>query len=168
MRSTGATSVNLPGWRDLYLTARSNLEWIAAALVAGTLTNWRGLVGARFASNEWSVGDFYSAVFDWSSIQAAFLFGVYAFFLSRSEPFIQAIAGSQPFRQLREYVVRTLYLSMTLTVLSLPFLIAAPPISPDGNGLGYVVFCGLSSLLTFTFFSFLKVIRVFGKIERRS
>lgn len=168
MQSTVATSVTLPRGRDLWLATRANLDWIAAALAAATLYIWRAPIAASFAPGQWDLGAFYSAVFDWASIQAAFLFGVYAFFLSRSEPFIQAIAPSPAFKLLRQYVVRTLYLSISLSVLSLPFLISPVAMSGDGNDLGFGIFWALSVLLTYTFFCFLKVIRVFGKIERRS
>lgn len=168
MRSIAATSVPLPGWRDLWRAARANLDWIASATAGATLYIWRNPLSEGFVSKRWDLGDYYSALFDWSSVQAAFLFGVYAFFLSRSEPFIQAIAGSAAFRELRLYVVRTLYLSMSLSVLSLPFLVAPVAIERGGNGIGYAIFLGLSALLTYTFFCFLKVVRVFGKIERRS
>lgn len=168
MRSIAATSVPLPGWRDLWRVARANLDWLAASAASVTLYIWRDPLSQGFASKRWDLGAYYSALFDWSSVQAAFLFGVYAFFLSRSEPFIQAIAGSSAFRDLRLYVVRTLYLSMSLSVLSLPSLVAPVAIEKGGSGVGYAIFLGLSALLTYTFFCFLKVIRVFGKIERRS
>lgn len=168
MRSIGSIFVNLPAWRDLWIAGRSNLEWIATGLCGATMLNWRVEIAQRFASKEWDAGAFCAAVFDWSSIQAAFLFGIYAFFLSRSEPFIQAIAGSPAFKSLRRYVVRTLYLSMMLTIASLPFLIATPVVQADAGGFGFFIMWILSVLFIFTFFSFLKVIRVFGKIERRS
>src|SRR5690554_950400 len=114
MDSTGAISVPLPRGKDLWLTARATLVWLAATFMGATLFNWRAPVAAAFASKEWDLGAFYAAVFNWGSIQGAFLFGVYAFFLSRSEPFIQAIAPSPAFKELRRYVVRTLYLSMAL------------------------------------------------------
>lgn len=164
MANIGGISVQLPGWRDLYKTARSNLEWIAAAIAASLTLIWHEKIIANFASNAWNLGAFYSAVFDWSSIQAAFLFGVYAFFLSRSESFLKAVASSPFFPSLRRYVIKTLYLSMTLTVCSLPMLVAPLDVSTQ---LGYGALTLLFTLGVFTFFCFLKVIRVFGKIERR-
>jgi len=127
--------------------------------------NWHDLIVEKFQNKSWDIGAYYSAIFDWSSIQAAFLFGVYAFFLSRSEPFLQAIGGTPVFKQLRQYVVRSLYLSLTLSVLTLPVLVS-PPEMKSGNLIGFIVFWFLSTLLTYTFFCFLKVVRVFGKIER--
>lgn len=168
MHSTAVTSVQLPRGRDLWLAARANLDWLAASLAGASLYIWRAEIAGPFAAKEWDLAGFYSAAFDWSSIQAAFLFGVYAFFLSRSEPFIQAIAPSPAFKMLRRYVVRTLYLTMALSVVSLPLLVAPPAMDATGNGFGFAVFWGLSVLLTYTFFCFIKVIRVFGKIERRS
>lgn len=167
MHSIGLTSVNLPGSRKAGLWLRANLEVLSGVAVGLAAFLWRQPIAEKFTSKAWDIGAFYSAVFDWSSIQAAFLFGVYAFFLSRSEPFIQAIAGSSAFKMLRRYVVRTLYLSMALTVISLP-MVVSPLGVESGNTLGFAVLWVIMVLLTYTFLCFLKVIRVFGKIERRS
>lgn len=163
MRNTEAISVTLPGWRDLYLVARQKLEWIATIVVAVHGVIWRDQITLKFVAKDWDLGAFYSAAFDWSSIQTAFLFGVYAFFLGRSEAFLKAVSSSPFFPMLRQFVVRSLYLSMALTVLSLPFLVAPPPIQ---ELMGYAVFLVISCLFVFTFFCFIKVIRVFGMIER--
>jgi len=168
MSNTAVISVNLPEWRNLWRPVRNRLEWIAST-VAGVLIVWQQqAIAANFNSKDWDLGAFYSAVFDWSSIQGAFIFGVYAFFLSRSEPFIQAISSSRAFKMLRRYVVRTLYLTLILTVISLPMVVS--PLAMNGGRLsaGFIVFTFQSTLAVYTFFCFLKVIRVFGKIERRS
>lgn len=156
--------MTLPGWRDLYISARKNLDWLAGAVALFQTIFWRELITQGFASKQWNLDAFYSAAFDWSSIQAAFLFGVYAFFLSSSEPFLKAVASSPFFPDLRKYVARTLYLSMSVTVLSLPMLVAPPDIE---STIGYAAFAGLLALIVYTFFCFLRVIRVFRKIERR-
>lgn len=164
MQDTGTIFVPLPEKRDLIKAARANLEWIAAGLGGATILNWRDVIIENFTSKTWNLGAYLSAIFDWSSIQAAFIFGVYAFFLSRSEPFLQAISGTPAFASLRRYVLRTLYLSMALTVGSLPLLVGTPDVK---SSIGFVAVWFLTVLLIFTFFSFLKVIRVFGKIDRR-
>ena len=168
MQSTRLTFVPLPGGRDLVKWLRANLEWLVAVAVGGMLFAYRFKVSAMFAEKTWNLGAFYAALFDWASIQGAFLFGVYAFFLSRSEPFIQAIAGSQAFRLLRRFVVRTLYLSLALSVLTLPMLVAPIELEKGRIDVGFGAFCFLSILTAYTFMCFTKVIRVFGKIERRS
>lgn len=167
MHTIGLISVNLPGWRDATRWLRANLEWLGALGVATAGLYWRADVTEQFTSKAWDLGAYYSAIFDWASIQAAFLFGVYAFFLSRSEPFIEAIAGSAAFKLLRRYVVRTLYLSMALSVASLPMVIAPADVATGNTG-GFFAVWSLTVLLSYTFLCFLKVIRVFGKIERRS
>jgi hypothetical protein len=164
MDNIGAISVQLPGWRNLYNAARGNLEWIAAIVAVVEVLLWRDWITASFRSEAWDLGALYAAIFDWSSIQAAFLFGIYAFFLSRTEAFLKAVTSSPFFPSLRRYVVRTLYLSMLLTVLSLPMLVAPLDIETQA---GYIVLAALCGLTVFTFFCFLRVIRVFGKIERK-
>lgn len=164
MDNTEAISVQLPGWRNLYNAARSNLEWIAAIVAVVEIVLWREWITGKFISEAWELGALYAAIFDWSSIQAAFLFGIYAFFLSRTESFLKAVASSPFFPSLRRYVVRTLYLSMLLTVLSLPMLVAPLNVATIAGFAVLTILCGLT---VFTFFCFLRVIRVFGKIERK-
>lgn len=168
MSNTVAISVNLPEWRSLWKPVRNRLEWIAAGLAGVGIISQRDRIVGRFVEGVWDLGAFYSAIFDWASIQGAFIFGVYAFFLSRSEPFIQAIAPSPAFKMLRSYVVRTLYLTLILTVAALPMVVSPWRMTGDGFSGGFAVFLLQSMLAVYTFFCFLKVIRVFGKIERRS
>jgi hypothetical protein len=112
----------------------------SANLTVGLIIKERAYVTASFASGRWDMPAFYAAVFDWSSIQAAFLFSVFAFFLSRSEPFIQAISNTVPFRALRAYVLKSLILSLGLTLASLPLLISTPVVV-SGNyiNLGFLL-----------------------------
>lgn len=165
MDNTEVTFVPLPGWRDLYLVTRRHFEWLAAVAWAITSLVWREEITGNFKSKAWDLSSFYAATFDWSSIQAALLFGIYAFFMSRTEPLLRAVASSSFFKLLRRYLIRTLYLSMSLTVATLPMLVSPADIE---SAAGYSIFSAISALLVFTFFSFLKVVRVFSKIERGS
>jgi hypothetical protein len=155
-----------PGLADLGLFARRNAERIAVVGCLGVTLWWRPEIADHFHKGDWNLGAFYVAVFNWSALQGAFLFAVYAFFLARSEPFIQAVAGSEPFNELRKYVLRTLRLTMGLSVASLPMLVAPYPVQGVHWDWGYFVFVAFALVLTHTFFCFLKVIRVFGKLER--
>ena len=168
MRSIELTSVNLPELPKIGRWFRARFELMGALSAGAAIFSWREEIVAKFASKAWDLGAYYSAIFDWSSIQAAFLFGVYAFFLSRSEPFIQAIAGSTGFKLLGRYVVRTLYLSMALTVVALPMLVSPLDAGTSWKSAGFVMMWFQSTLLAYTFLCFVKVVRVFGKIERRS
>lgn len=166
MTSIATTSLGPPVVLDAYRVVRRNLEKIAACITLVAALWWRPEATRNFASDRWDLGAFYSAVFDWSSIQGAFLFGVYAFFLSRSEPFIRAIEGSPVFQDLRRYIVRTLFLTLGLTVASLPLLVAPPGITGGVWDWGYYLFTAFAVMLAYTFCCFLKIIRVFGKIDR--
>lgn len=168
MQSIGLISVNLPEWHKGAKWLRANLEWIGAVGVGVAAIVWRNEIVTMFADKTWELGAYLSAVFNWSSLQGALLFGVYAFFLSRSEPFIQAIASSPAFRLLRRYVLRTLYLSMILSAMVLPMLVAPTSMKKGEIGLSFGHLWLSTVLLTYTVLCFLKVVRVFGKIERRS
>jgi hypothetical protein len=166
MISIAITSKGNMGLNAIYFWLRRNMEWLTTLGVGGVIVRNREWIGSQFANEVWKIDAFYSAVFDWSSIQAAFLFSVYAFFLSRSEPFIKAIATTSSFRALRSYVLRTLALAMGLTVLSLPLVVAPMGIkSGSPCDIGFVIFCLTMLALSYTFMCFVKVIRVFGKLE---
>ena len=166
MLSIANTSHRFPVRSDAYLWVRRNLEWLIAAAVFAVIGFQRDYISTQFAESNWSASNYYSAVFGWASIQGAFLFSVYAFFLSRSEPFIKAIAQTEPFRALRRYVLRALWLSLVLTLVTLPLLVGTPPISYwYGLTGGFAVFWFVSIWLAYTFMCFVKVIRVFRKLE---
>lgn len=147
--------------------ARRNLERIAAVVTMAAIVWARASITESFASQAWNIDNFYSAVFNWASVQGAFLFGFYAFFLARSEPFIQAVAASPVFEELRDYVRKIMYLTLFLTAAVLPATIAIPKMAAyDYLSPAFLSFACFATALSYTFFAFLKVIRVFGKLER--
>lgn len=154
---------------EIYRLFRRNLEWLMPSGVGAILLWKQSTISARFMSGSWDINSFYSAVFDWSSIQAAFLFSVFAYFLSRSEPFIEAVSDTKPFHELRRYVLRSLSLSILLSLASLPLLVSSPTFEANSHSdVGYIVFCIIAIFLSYTFMCFLKVVRVFNKLERTS
>lgn len=150
----------------LFKFIRKNIEFILSIFVFLTIIHFRLEISEKFVKNLWNLDTLYSSVFDWSSIQSAFLFSIYAFFLSRSEPFIQAVSKTQPFKMLRRYVLRSLWLSLGLTIITLPLAVSPPEItSSRALDWGFLVFLFVSVLMTYTFMCFVKVIRVFRKLE---
>lgn len=169
MVSIAITFDGSPVRREIYRWLRRNLEWLIGLGVATLIFLQRHEIAAQFSSKAWKIEAFYAAVFDWSSIQSAFLFSIYAFFLSRSEPFIQAIAKTQPFRELRSYILRALSFTMVLTLFSLPLLVTPPDIAVAAvNDVGFMLFSVTMVALAYTFMCFVKVIRVFRKLEKIS
>ena len=150
----------------IYRHFRQHIESIAALCTVALIVWQRAAITSRFATAVWSLKDFYSAAFAWTSIQAGFSFGAYAFFLSRTEPFLQAISGSPMFMELRAYVRRTLYMTMALSGAIVPLLVATPKIEAGSYfKAGFLLFSAFSVALVYTVFCLLKVIRVFGKLE---
>ncbi len=156
-------------WREIYIWFRRNLDWLVPLIAMAIMVYKRGVITSSFANDIWDLEGFYAAVFDWSSIQSAFLFSVFAFFLARSEPFIQAISNTTTFRALRKYVLRSLILSMLLTLLSFPLLINTPDmVSNEYLNFGFCIFIFVMTFLCYTFMCFIKVVRVFYKLEKNS
>ena len=150
-----------------YLWIRRNLEWLAPMCVASSLVYNHDYIALQFINKIWKIDSFYSAMFDWSSIQSAFLFGIYAFFLSKSEPFLNAISQTKKFKQLRSYIMKSLILTMLLTLISLPLLVYPVEITRETTwDLGFCIFFFILIYFSYAFFSFIKVVRVFAKIEK--
>ena len=168
MRSTNSTYASHWEFSDLYAWARRHFPILAVVVVAAALIFWSEVIATAFATERWNLQAFYAALFDWSSIQGAFLFGVYAFVLARSEPFIRAVAKTRAFDQARQYVRVSVYLSLGLTVLCIPMLISPLAMKPEQTlyGAGFVVFFGYALFGTYLLARFLKVLRVFRTLER--
>ncbi|MGB3721327.1 MAG: hypothetical protein WA979_00730 [Pacificimonas sp.] len=145
---------------------RRNLERIGGATAFALPFVFRSDLAAKFQSEAWNLAAFYAAIFDWSSIQSAFLFGIYAFVLSRSEPFIRAISDNSVFEELRTYVRRALYLTLALTLITIPLVVSSPSPDPSWTDYGLWIVAIITAFTAYTFLSFIKVLRVFAKIER--
>jgi hypothetical protein len=149
-----------------YLLVRPHLESIVASLVLMLLILLRQDL-VPVLELEGRLSSYYAAVFAWASLQGAFLFSVYAFFLSRSEPFVEAISRTHSFRKLRDYILRATWLTLGLSLISLPLLVASPPITEKQTSwLSFGVFAGVTSLFSYTFMCFVKVIRVFRVLDK--
>ena len=151
----------------MYRFFRRNLNLILVAISLILLVRYAADIAPKFAVGEWSLENFYAALFDWSSILSAFMFGIYAFVLSRSEPFMKAASGTRAFEDARDYVRRTVYLALAMTAVCVPMLVAGP--SPvDGGWLdyGYWIFASYVVGTVYLFSRFLKIVRVFRKLEQ--
>lgn len=167
MTNTSTTSDRRSAPIDVALFFRRHWDLLLTGLVAIPLVNFSVFIAGEFIADRWKLSNFYAAVFDWSSIQGAFLFGIYAFVLSRSEPFIRAIANTRAFAQMRGFVRRTVYFAMGLTVITMPMLVAAPPMTEGGlRDTGYILFAGYALATFYMFVRFGRVLRIFTMLER--
>ena len=165
-RDTAHIFVGFPALVDVFRFFRRHLASLAATAVLALVLSKREWISAQFASEAWDIGALYAAVFDWASIQSAFLFGIYAFVLGRTEPFIRAIANTPVFEEMRAHVRRTMYLALLLTIVAMPMLVAKPEVHGHWGSFGLWIFAGVTSFAVYTSLSFLKVVRVFRKVER--
>jgi hypothetical protein len=169
MNSIAPTLQMRPGFSDLYRRLRRHAEALAAGCVFGLVAVNRTIISTAFATKSWHLDGYYSALFNWSAIQTGFIFSAYAFFVSRSEPFLRAIDRTETFAALRRYVVRSLMTSVLLALVTLPSLVATPAISITTNlDFPYALLVFVSTLATYSFMCFLKIVRVFMKIENSS
>lgn len=167
MKSINLTSGVIVGWIDLYRFLRRHLGAIAVLLTGAVLINWSSAIAEKFSSEEWDLGNFYAAIFDWSSILCAFLFGVYVYVLGKGKPFIEAISDTDAFRKFRSYVRRTIYMMLATSAVLIPQLVA-PILPSDGtwNDWGFWLFAVVVAWSMLLYFRFFKIVRTFHKLER--
>lgn len=155
-----------PVYSEMYRVFRRHLPSMAGAFAFACVIVWRVPISNGLSSEDWDVGALYAAIFDWSSIQSAFLFGIYAFLLGRTEPFLKAIAETPAFERMRAHVRLTMIAALILTLVALPLLVARPIPSSSLCSFSLWAFGLLAFFTAYTSASFIKVVRVFWKIER--
>ena len=124
-------------------------------------------IGGLFESEQWEIGSLYAAVFSWSSLQGAFLFGIYAFVLSGSEGFVKAVKNTTTFKRGREFVRTTVYMTLALSAICLPLLVIHPSLPVTSSlTIGYCLFAFIAATSIYIFCRFLTVLKLFRILER--
>ena len=168
MTSISLTSESNPvSLSDVWPFIRSKITHIA--LIACVFCLWRfaPYIGANFASSQWDLSALYAAIFDWSSIQSAFLFGVYVLVISGDLPFTRAIRDTDAYPEVKSYIRNTMFFAFALSALALPVLVDQPIIKVGAiTDLGYAVFSAYAFLSVWVIARFFKVVRIFIKLAR--
>ncbi|TPJ21655.1 hypothetical protein [Mesorhizobium sp. B2-7-2] len=107
----------------------------------------------------------YSSVFDWSSIQTGFLFGIYGYVAGKSDGFIAAVKNTPAMILFIGYTKVATYLGFFVTFFSIPLIVVDFSITPAAWW-RYVIFIGWSFFSIWAFFAFLRVAYVFGHLIR--
>jgi len=135
-----------------------------AVLTLALLVYFMEDVVALSAKEQIDLGNLYSAVFDWSAIQTGFLFGIYGFVAGKSSGFIHEIRDTPEMKIFVGRTRRALFLGFTITLFSVPLLVASFAI--EGGGWRYGVFVAWSAISVWAFFAFARVAYLFGLLIR--
>lgn len=162
--TSGGRLVNL---NEIWFFFRSKITHLALIFCIFCLWKYAPFIGLKFSTKAWDLSALYAAIFDWSSIQSAFLFGVYVLVLSGDLTFIRAIKDTDVYSEIKTYIRNTMLFAFALSAISLPVLVDQPEIKLGGfKDLGYSVLSGYIFLSVWVVARFYKVIRIFVKLAR--
>lgn len=101
-------------------------------------------------TEKWDQSILYGSLFNWASIQTAFLFGIYTFIMGRPEVFVKRFKTTKLYRRSMLYLRATVFISLLLSAICVPLMLASPDIKTWSWGdkslpnIGYVVFAFIS------------------------
>lgn len=137
----------------------------AAAVLAASLYYFRGDLVQMAFDERLDLSNVYSSVFDWSSIQTGFVFGIFGYVAGKSGGFIEAIRHTQEMALFHTYTRRAIYLGFCLTFSSIVLSIVSFDIA-SGPTWKFHVFVAWAFLSLWGFLAFLRVAYIFGDILR--
>jgi hypothetical protein len=122
---------------------------------------FREKVVAEAISKEVDFGNLYSSVFDWSSIQTGFLFGIFGYIAGKSDGFIASIRNTEEMTEFLGYQKRAMLLGFLLTFASIPMMVTNLSFD-SSSSLNYWLFTVWAALAVWAFLAFLRVAYIFG------
>jgi hypothetical protein len=111
-----------------------------------------------------NMGNLYSAVLSWASIQIGFAFAVYGFVVGKTQGFVEAARDTHAMRRFISYVKRANIGGFVLTAVSIPLSATSPAPSDPASGSFWIV-AGWFSLFIWTFFALMRVAYNFGHLS---
>jgi hypothetical protein len=129
------------------------------------LAIFRDSVSAKFVPGGWSLGNLYSAIFNWAALQSGFIFSVYGFVVAKQDGFVAAARGTAFMAGFIKYNKRAIISGFILTLSSIPLLVINPELKPGDWGAFFALALWFS-LFVWAFISFLRVAFIFGLIAR--
>jgi hypothetical protein len=137
----------------------------AASLMVAALYYFRGDLVLMAFNGQLDLKNVYASVFDWSSIQTGFVFGIFGFVAGKSGGFIEAIRDTKEMALFLTYTKRAIYLGFCLTFSSIVMSITSFDVS-SGGPWKFHIFAVWSFVSLWGFLAFLRVAYIFGDILR--
>lgn len=155
--------------KNLFLHDHDQLVLIFST---GAFTLFAKKVSNAAYFGSWEETLFYASLFNWSSIQTAFLFGIYTFIIGRPGKFKSRFEDTKLYADSMKYLRRTVFSSFVLSFICLPLMFVAPNISRWRGlkelGLGYIVFAVTSVFALYLFGRILISMKIFMFVEGES
>ena len=150
----------------MFFKSKTFERWAPSAIAAVTIglcVVFRAEIAARFGPQGWDVGNLYSAVFNWASIQSGFVFGIYGFVAAKKDGFVGEFAKGGSYNRFIGFTQRAYLGGFALTFVTLPLLVASPDIN-DPAGWRYWLVALWFAAFIWAFCAFLRVAFIFGLI----
>lgn len=141
---------------DLYFLAIAAVCFIALLISHANIICW-------ISGDLVELGNLYSAVFGWSSIQTGFLFAVYGFISGKGNGFLKAIARTKAMEKYNNSLGSAIFAGFTLAITSMPLIVV--PLQPVVFDIWYVIIAAWFSLFVWAFLLFCGVAYTFGIIS---
>lgn len=133
----------------------------AAACLAAALTYFSADMLRLAAEKKIDVSELYAAMFDWSSIQTGFLFGVFGFVSGKSTGFMAEAKSTEAMKAFHRYTRTAIVLGFCLTFSSIPLIVTGFDIA-EASSARYYLFVAWAFLAIWSFLAFARVAYIFG------
>lgn len=124
---------------------------------------FRDMIAAKFSPNGWDQNNLYGAIFNWSSIQSGFVFGIYGFIVTKRDGFVGRIMPGVSYKRFLAFTKRACFGGFVLTIASLPLVVASPKVNPATPAIYFLIALWFA-LFVWAFGAFLRVAFSFGII----
>lgn len=120
----------------------------------------------------WDETRHYASLFNWASIQTAFLFGIYTFIIGRPGKFKSRFEKFGLYNDAMKYLRRTVFYSFTLSFSCLPLMFVSPNVG-NWSGwsslqFGYILFAASGVTTLYIFGRILISMKIFMFVEKES
>lgn len=117
------------------------------------------------ANDTISVGNLFSAIFGWASIQTGCVYAIYGFIAGKTDGFIGEIRHTRSMRRYQAYIRRAIASGFILTIGSMPLIVWKFKITTSDTIL-FLAIAGWFSVFVWAFLSFARVAYIFGILTR--
>ena len=118
---------------------------------------------------KWNEASLYGSLFNWASIQTAFLFAIYTFIIGRPGGFRDRFSNTKLYVDAMRYLRRTVFYSFAFSFVCLPFMFVAPDIEHwtgwKNIGLAYIAFAVFSVAGLYLFGRIVISMKIFMFVE---
>jgi hypothetical protein len=117
------------------------------------------------AEDRISIGNLFSAIFGWASIQTGCVFAIYGFIAGKSDGFIGEVRHTRSMKRYSIYIRRAIISGFILTVGSMPLTVWKFKIEAGDNYV-FMIIALWFSVFVWAFLSFARVAYIFGLLIR--